>query len=218
MKTMTKIAVLSASVLSLGALTACQSSNNVQSAEQTRMMKHHADKYEQKERRLSPEQRQQFEAARQQRAEFHKQIRQACDNKAVGSNVEIKAGDKTLTGTCNIYFQADRKQLKDQRSDYRAKGEQRPMRGDIRHTSEQTRGFAGAKHGEPLTDAQRAELVKQYDQRLAERQAKQKALIQACQGKKDAATAQIKVGEQTIHGKCHVRFQPKAPVAPAINK
>lgn len=217
MKAMTKIAVLSASVLSMGALTACQSSNSVQSPEQARMMKHHAEKHDQKERRLSPEQRQQFEAARQQRAEFNKQIRQACDNKAVGSSVEVKAGDKAISGTCNIYFQADPKQFKAKDGDYRVKGE-RPMRGDIRPTPEQARGFAGAKRGEPLTDAQRAELVKQYDQRLAQRQAQQKALVQACQGKKDAATAQIKVGEQTINGKCHVRFQPKAPVAPVINK
>ena len=38
--------------------------------------------------------------------------------------------------------------------------------------------------GEVLTDAQRAELTKQFDQRLAQRQVHQQAMRQACQGKK----------------------------------
>lgn len=212
MKAAMKIALVGTSLLSIGALTACQSTNNVQRADEARMMKHHNDKHhDQNERRLSPEQREQFKAERQQRAEFNKQIRQACDNKTVGSTVEVKAGEKTLTGTCNIHFKADPKDLKankEKGADYRNKGEQRSMRGDIR-------GLDGLNRGEPMTDAQRAELTKQFDQRLAQRQAMQKAFVQACQGKKDKAAAQIKVGEQTVNGQCHVRFQPKAPVSSA---
>ena len=70
------------------------------------------------------------------------------------------------------------------------------------------------QRGEPLTDAKRAELTKQFDQRLAERQAKQQAILKACQGKTDGSAVAIKVGEQQINGQCKVRFQPKAPVAP----
>lgn len=66
-------------------------------------------------------------------------------------------------------------------------------------------------NAEPLTDAQRAELTKQFDQRLALRQAKQNAIAQACQGKANGTATQIILGEQTIQGKCEVRFQPKPP-------
>ncbi|MQW90827.1 hypothetical protein GFH30_02510 [Acinetobacter wanghuae] len=205
MKAMLKIALVGTSVLSIGALTACQSTNNVQSPDQAHMMKHHADKQHHKDHRLTPEQREKFAAARQQRAELNKQIRQACDNKAVGSSVEIKSGDKTLAGTCAIHFKADPKALKAKHDEARAKGEHRPM-------AKEGRTFTAVNRGEPLTDAQRAELTKKYDERLAKRQAQQKAMLQACQGKTDGAVAQLKVGEQSIDGKCHVRFQPKPAV------
>ncbi len=204
MKAMTKMIVVGASVLSMGALTACQSTSNVADADHSRMMKHHQDK---KGRHLSPEQREKFQQMRTERAEFKKQIQQACDNKAVGSAVQVKAGDKTVEGSCNIYFKADRKDQKAARADFRGmKGEHRPMRGDFRAAPGQVRGQA-------LTDAQRAEMVQQFEQRLAQRQAQQQAILQACQGKKDGTAAQIKVGDKTINGQCHVRFQPKAPVA-----
>ncbi len=47
--------------------------------------------------------------------------------------------------------------------------------------------------GEPLTDAKRAELTKQFDQRLAERQAKQQAIAKACQGKTDGTAIALKL-------------------------
>ena len=208
MKAMTKIIVVSASVLSMSALTACQSTKNVPSQDHPQMMKHYQDH---KGRHLTPEQREQFKQMHAQRAELHKQMQQACDNKAVGSAVQVKAGDKTVDGTCQIYFKADRKDMKAARGEFRGmKGEHRPMRGDFRGAPSQGRG-------EALTDAQRAEMVKQFDQRLAQRQAQQKAVVQACLGKKDGAAAQIKIGEKTINGQCHVRFQPNAPVkAPAV--
>lgn len=198
MQTMTKIALISASVLSMGALTACQSTSNVPSNvpsnDHPHMMKHH----EGKKQHLTPEQREQFKAKRAERMQFAKQLQQACDNKAVGSAVQIKTGDKTIDGTCKMVFKADRKEMKSHRD---MKAEHHPMRADMRR---------GLMHGEVLTDAKRAELTKQFDQRLAQRQAHQQAMLQACQGKKDGTAAQIKMGEQTINGKCHVRFQPTA--------
>jgi len=101
--------------------------------------------------------------------------------------------------------------MKTARADFRGmKGEHRPMRGDFR-------AVPGQASSETLTDAQRAEMVKKFDQRLARRQAQQQAMLQACQGKKDGAAAQIKLGDKMINGQCHVRFQPKAPIAaPAV--
>ena len=80
------------------------------------------------------------------------------------------------------------------------RGEHKPMQGEMR-------GKMGAMPSEPLTDAQRAELTKKFDQRLAQHQANQNAMAQACQGQKAGTTIQLKMGEQTINGKCEVRFQ-----------
>lgn len=182
MQTMTKIALISASVLSMGALTACQSTSNVPNNDHPHMMKHH----EGKKQHLTPEQREQFKAKRAERMQFAKQLQQACDNKAVGSAVQIKTGDKTIDGTCKMVFKADHKEMKSHRD---MKAEHRPMRADMRR---------GMMHGEVLTDAKRAELTKQFDQRLAQHQAHQQAMLQACQSKKDGTAAQIKMGKPSM--------------------
>ena len=201
---MTKIALVGASVLSIGALTACQSTNTVKATDNdhARMMHDHHQKHD---RKMTPEQREKFQQARAERKQVIEQIQKACDSKAVGTAVQVKAGDKTIDGTCVMTFKADHKAAKHMRGEHRSmKGEHRPMRGDINGMQ--------MKRGEPLTNAQRAELTKQFDQRLAERQAKQQAILKACQGQTDGKAVQLKVGAQSIDGKCEIRFQPKAPV------
>ncbi|WP_180049978.1 hypothetical protein [Acinetobacter sp. YH12144] len=196
MKQMTKMALIGASVLSMGALTACQSTTAPKDNDHGRMMKqHHGDH----DRRMSPEQREHFKQMRAEQRQVFADMQKACNGKTTGSTVQVKAGDKSIDGTCTMVFKADRQDMK------KARGEHRPMRGDMR---------GQMQRGEPLTDAKRAELTKQFDQRLAERQAKQQAIMKACQGKTDGSAVAIKVGEQQINGKCEVRFQPKAPVAP----
>ena len=205
MNSMIKIALVGASVLSMGALTACQSTNTVKDTDNdhARMMHGHHQKHD---RKMTPEQREKFQQARAERKQVIEQIQKACDSKAVGTAVQVKAGDKTVDGTCVMTFKADHKAAKHMRGEHRSmKGEHRPMRGDINGMQ--------MKRGEPLTNAQRAELTKQFDQRLAERQAKQQAILKACQGQTDGKAVQVKAGAQTIDGKCTIRFQPKAPVA-----
>ena len=205
MNSMTKIALVGASVLSIGALTACQSTNTVKATDNdhARMMHDHHQKHD---RKMTPEQREKFQQARAERKQVIEQIQKACDSKAVGTAVQVKAGDKTIDGTCVMTFKADHKAAKHMRGEHRSmKGEHRPMRGDINGMQ--------MKRGEPLTNAQRAELTKQSDQRLAERQAKQQAILKACQGQTSGKAVQVKAGAQTINGKCAIRFQPKAPVA-----
>ncbi|MGE8559393.1 MAG: hypothetical protein ACN6NJ_00350 [Acinetobacter sp.] len=204
MNSMAKIALVGASILSMGALSACQSSNTVkdQEGDHARMMHDHHQKHD---RKMTPEQRQQFQQARTERKQLVEQIQKACDSKAAGTAVQIKAGDKTIDGTCVMTFKADRKAMKQMRAEqHQMKGEHRPMRGDMKGMRMQ--------HGEPLTDAKRAELTKQFDQRLAERQAKQQAMLKACQGQANGKAVQLKVGAQSIDGKCEIRFHPKAPV------
>lgn len=211
MKAITKIVLVGASVLSMGALTACQSTSGAQAnKDHPRMMKEHHQA-----RHLSPEQREKFEKMRTEHAARYKQMQEACNGKAVGDTVQIKVADKTIDGTCNMVFKADRKDMKNMRGQHhQMKGEHRTMHGDARKSNDQ-RGYA---RGEALTDSKRAELVKQYDQRLAQRQAMQQAHQNACQSKKHGDAVQIKFGAQTINGKCHVRFQPNAPIVKTATK
>lgn len=199
MKSKTKIALVSASILSMGALTACQSTNPVSEKDHAKMMKDHHPKG----KNLSPEQREALKQQRAERQQAFEQIKKACDGQAVGQTLQFKVGDKTINGTCTMVFKADKKAMKELNDSHRPmKGEDRPMRGDIR---------GPMKNHEPLTDAKRAELTQKFDQRLAERQARQQAFAQACQGKTNGQSAQIKLAEKQIDGKCEVRFKPEMP-------
>ncbi len=128
-------------------------------------------------------------------------------SKAAGTAVQIQAGEKTLEGTCSMTFKPEHKAGQKMRGEQHSmKDEHRPMRGEMRDGMHM-------QHDQPLTDARRAELTQQFDQRLAERQAIQQAIAKACQGQTHGKAIQIKVGVQTINGQCEIRFQPKAPVA-----
>lgn len=204
MNKITKIALATASILSVGALTACQSTSAPKDMDHAKRM--HAG-HHQKDRHMTAEQREKFKEMRAERKQVMQDIKKACDGKAVGTAVQIKAGEQTLDGTCAISFKPNRDEMK--------RGEHRAMRGDRAEGGEH-RGMH-MKRGEALTDAKRAELTQQYAQRLAERQARQEAMVKTCQGQTDGKAVQLKVGTQTVDGKCMVHFQPKATVA-AANK
>jgi hypothetical protein len=225
MNSMTKIALVSASVLSIGALTACQSPHSVKDkdGDHARMM--HDDRHQKHDHKMTPEQREQFKQARAERKQVFEQIQKACDNKAVGQSVQIKAGDKTIDGTCSMRFKADRQDMKrmhkemmsmhGEMKDTQMKGGHHPLRGEMKGMQMQGMPMQSA---ELLTDAKRAELTKQFDQRLAQHQAHQQAMLKACQGQPNGKAVQVKMGTHTINGKCEVRFQPKAPMAPVTTK
>lgn len=195
MNKMTKIVVMGASVVGLVALTACQSTTNTKDKDHPqRMMKEHHVKGD---RKMPPEQREKFKQSRAEHREVMKQIQNICENKTVNTAVQLKAGEKTIEGTCVMTFKPELKKV-----DKLQRHENRPMRGHVNVPMKMQRG-------EILTDDKRAEMVKDFDRRLAERQAKQQAVIKACEGKKDGSAVQIKAGAQIIDGKCEVRFQPK---------
>lgn len=64
-----------------------------------------------------------------------------------------------------------------------------------------------------LTAEERAKFEKDMQERRAQRDADRKALQQACEGKA-GQTISVKLGEQTIEGKCEIRFQPTKPERP----
>ena len=187
----TKISI-AAGLLAMGTLTACQSTNTHKDSDRPQKMQQ-GGKHD---RKASPEQREHMKQMR----EGMKQMKAACDGKAAGTTTHISMGDQTIDGTCTLVFKAD---SKDARSAFK------PMQGDMR-----MRGSMGMNPNEPLTDEKRIELTQQYNQRLADMQARQKAIAQACQGQKAGTTVQLKAGEQTINGKCKVRFQPNKPMMP----
>lgn len=197
MNKMTKIALATASVLSVGALTACQSTQAPKDMKQSQYMHGHY----QKDRHMTPEQRKQFEKMRTERKQVMQDIKKACDGKAVGSAVQVKAGDQTLAGTCTMRFQPDRQSFKQHRQ--YAMQQHQAMRAKMPRMQQR---------GEVLTDAQRAEMTKQYDQRLAQHQAHQKAMRAACEGKMHGQHVQVKLGELQLKGQCLVRFQPNQPM------
>ena len=206
MNTRSKIALITASVLSAGALTACQTTTSPNDAKGP-----HKFDGPRHERQMTPEQREQFKKRVEERKAFAEQIKKACEGQAVGQTTQVKIGDKTIDGTCVAHFKIDRKDMKNLRDGHRPmKGEHRPMKGEFNKGPHQNR--------EPLTDAKRAELTQKFEARLAEKQQRQQAITKACQGQKVGQTVQIKVGDKTLNGQCQVRFQPKAPVAPAAVK
>lgn len=217
MNAMTKIAMLTTGLISMGALTACQTTTAPQEKDPRHFKNHH------KQDRMTPEQRELYKQKRTERQQMFEQVKKACDGKAVGTAVQIKAGEQVINGSCEIHFKADRKDMKHMRGEHRSmqgqhhggmKGEDRakhqPMRGEVRSFK--------PNRGEALTDAKRAELTKAYDQRLAQRQAQQQALAKACVGQSHGKAVQIKVGEKTVNGQCLVRFHPEKMLNQASTK
>ena len=213
MNSMTKMALVGASVLSMGVLTACQSTSTVQDkdGDHPRMMRDHHPKHE---RNMTPQQREQWQQARAERQHMMKSMKTACDGKAVGSAVQIKAGERSIAGTCVTHFTPDRAEMKRMRGEMRAMH----MQADHRAMQGEMKGMYRMQHDEPLTDAKRAELTRQFDQRLAQHQAHQQAMLKACQGQPHGKAVQVKMGTHTLNGKCEVHFQPKAPMGSTTAK
>ncbi len=209
MNAMSKIAIFTTGLISMGALTACQTTTAPQAKDSHPLKAHH------KQDRMTPEQRELYKQKRTERQHMFEQVKKACDGKAVGNTVQIKSGENVIKGSCEIHFKADRKDMKQMHGEHRGmkrehRANHQPMHGEVR-------GF-NQKRGEPLTDAQRKELTERYDQRLAQRQVQQQAVAKACVGQSHGKAVQIKIGEKTINGQCQVRFHPEKAVPEATSK
>lgn len=194
---------MSTGLLSLGALTACQTTT-VPQAKEPNTMKHLEKK------NISAEQREAMKQHRLERKQLFQSMQNVCEGKPANSSVQVKAGEKVIDGTCKIIFKADRKEMKKEMKEKRAdhghmRGEHRPMRGEVRGMNYQRR--------EILTDSKRAEPTQAYDQRLAKRQQQQQAIAQACNGQSAGNTVNVKIAERTIKGVCEVRFYPNVKLA-----
>lgn len=194
---MTKVALVTASILSVGALTACQSTST-KDYEHGRMM--HDGKHK---NHMSPEQREQMQQMRAQYKDFRGQAQKACDGKSVGQIVQIKTGDKTVEGTCNLVFKADQKIRDEMRQEFQRLG------------AENSRMHRGGMRMHDMTEEQRIEVQKQFEQKRTERQAQWNTIQKSCEGQTNGKTVQVKVGEKTLGGTCVVKFQPQQPIPQA---
>lgn len=200
MKAMTKMALVSASVLAMGALTACQSNPSPKEGYEGRSMMHG-----EKHHKMSPEQREHMKQMRAERHEFKKLAKTACENKVVGSATSFQVNGKTIDGTCAINFRPDRDAMKALR--------------DTNRTKDQANRHEGQhfKRGQELTveqkvqlEQQRAERKAQFEQKRVERQAKWQALQSACAGQSNGKQIQAKIDDKIIPGTCFVHFKPNA--------
>ena len=188
MKALTKIALVTTGLLSMGALTACQSTQAPQTDKNAQSMvhgKHH--------HKMSPEKREKMQKMREQRKAVHEQMQKACDGQAVGYTTQIKVGDKAIDGTCQLVFKADHKAMKEMKQ----------------HAQHHHKSHSKMKE---MTEQQRAELKQKFEQKRTERKAQWQALQQACAEQSNGKTIQVKLGEKIIDGQCVIKFQPQKPV------
>jgi hypothetical protein len=135
-------------------------------------------------------------AQKQQRGDrgMQRAIAQACEGEKVGEQVDVTIGQRHVTGQCEMVFMPERGQKL--KSNYKM----------------QTRSTQTPRNA-VMTDAERAEMVKEFDLRLAQRQAQQKAIQSACQGQTTGKAVQIKFGEHSINGQCQVKFKLQTKAA-----
>ncbi|BAP38719.1 hypothetical protein AS4_37790 [Acinetobacter guillouiae] len=190
MKAMTKIALVSASILTAGALTACQSNPGSKEGPDGRPMMHGGH------HKMSPEQREEMKQKRAQHKALRQQIQKACDGKAIGQTVQVTAGQQNINGTCNIVFKPDHKAMKEMRHDSR-----RDSREHVRMM------YHDGARMKDLTEEQRAQIKQEFAQKRVESKAQWDAIQKSCAGQTDGKAIQVKMGDKIIAGKCVVKFQ-----------
>lgn len=196
MKTMTKIALLTASLISAGALTACQSTTPTKEDRGSYMM--HDKGWQHK----SPEQREQMKQMRAQHKAMREQIEKACDGKVVGEAVQINAANKTINGSCAMMFKADRSAM-------------REMKHEMSGQHQMMYGHRAEERMKNMTEEQRAQIQQQREQKRAQHRAEWEAVQQACAGRPQGQAIQVKLGEKLIKGTCIVKFKMQMPMQDA---
>jgi len=195
MKAMTKIGLVTTSVLTIGTLTACQSTQTPKHDQKDRLITPRHD-----DRNLSHEQREQRQKMHAQRKEIREQIQKACDGKTIGQTVQIKTEERTIEGSCNMIFKADRQSMKNMKRGFRQDEQTNRIRYDRPRMKD-------------LTEEQRVQIKQQFEQKRAEHKAQWEAVQKACTGQPDGKVIQVKLGDKILNGKCMIKFQPDFKIA-----
>lgn len=109
----TKIVLMTTLLGSILGLAACQSTTP---AEQSMNRDHH--RHNMQRTPLTPEQRAEWQAKREQMRQEHQaqraQIEQACQGKRIGERVNVQWNKRVIEGTCEVRFTPDKSQFKRQ--------------------------------------------------------------------------------------------------------
>jgi hypothetical protein len=124
----------------------------------------------------------------------HRMNTDVCKGQAAGSKTQMQWRDQTITGQCQLVFIPE-SPTREQRLKHRE------------HWQSSTPKMRLQKD-EILTDEKRASLVKEYDQRLIEQQARQKAISNACKGQSAGKTVSIQLAGNKQSGRCDLVFIP----------
>ncbi|WP_109439762.1 heavy-metal resistance [Acinetobacter haemolyticus] len=114
----TKLILMTALLGSTVGLAACQSTP----AQKPSMQDQH---HPHPKRELTPEQRAEWQAKREQRLQYREQMRakhqaerakieQACQGKKIGERVNVQLNNRVIEGTCEVRFTPDKSQFKRQ--------------------------------------------------------------------------------------------------------
>lgn len=204
MKMTTKLGLISLSIFSVGALSACQST-------QSQSLDNNNDRHRHVQR--TTEQKQQHQTQRTERRQAFAQMQKACDGKKMGENVQLQVGDKSIAGQCQMTFKPDHQAQSGHkvRSEHKTQSEHKGEH-QAEHGSHQKMHMAGKtmQHQslEHMTPAQREQAKQQWSTKRAQHHAEWQALQKACDGQAAGKTIQAKMGDQLINGQCLVKFQP----------
>ncbi|WP_130804433.1 hypothetical protein [Acinetobacter ihumii] len=107
MNKISKVAMLTATIITMGSLAACQSTSAPEPRQDRAMMQGDHGKHF-KRHKLTPEQRAEMQQHRAERKAQFEQIQKACVGKTVGQAIQVKVGDKTIDGTCEVRFKPNK--------------------------------------------------------------------------------------------------------------
>lgn len=213
-----RLGLISLSLVAVATLTACQSSATQYGKAEKQHQHGNPDGQYHKgqahrghhDRNMTPEQKQQWKQQSAGRKQLFKDMQQACDGKALGQSVQLKAGDKLVSGQCQMMFKADHQA----KTRYRDHGQQ--DRGYRNH------GMQGQKHRD-MSPEQRQQMQAQFAAKREQRQAQWTAVQKACEGQPSGKAIQVKMGEKEIKGQCSMTFKPdlntlKAALQPAATQ
>ncbi|WP_343595675.1 hypothetical protein [Acinetobacter sp.] len=180
MNTLSKITIATAALLSMGALTACQSTAN-RPDQPTRGSHHHPLTDQEKEQR---------------RANFE-QIKQACNGKSVGDSAQVTFNNgKTITGQCELGFRPTPPagQMAPQNAPMpapNATGDQPPMPAP---------NVTGDQPPMPPKD--------QAMMRHHKHRGDFKVFQHVCDGRTAGQALKVTFKDKTVFGTCEVKFRP----------
>ena len=183
-----KIALMAMAVVSVASLVGCQSQPQ-RSGYQGQGPRH-----------VSPEMRQKQMPMRADHFKRGQKVpKNVCEGKAVGASAQLQRRGQNIDGQCQLVFKADRDSM---RAWQHAQFKQQTAHKTLPKTTEGV-----------LSDAQRIEMTKQFEQRLIAQQSYQRAVLSACQNQTAGKTVSLNILQNTLTGQCQLQFKPNQPTA-----